>query len=93
VQKIHSKPKKLISQALLKMVKESFYMKGFDSKIQASIVTYAICGLHNYKYAKYSHQQNCVIRASIESSKNGEIFGISKRKVIFCEAADKSSKS
>jgi hypothetical protein len=43
-------------------------MKGFDSKIQASIVTYAICGLHNYKYAKYSPQQNCVIRASIATS-------------------------
>jgi hypothetical protein len=41
-------------------------MKGFDSKIQASIVTYAICGLHNYKYAKYSPQQNCVIRALVK---------------------------
>jgi hypothetical protein len=75
VQKIHSKPKKLISQALLKMGKESFYMKGFDSKIQASIVTYAICGLHNYKYAKYSPQQNCVIRACI---KHLEFLEVSK---------------
>jgi hypothetical protein len=31
---------------------ESFYMKGFDSKNRASIVTYAICRLHNDKYAK-----------------------------------------
>jgi hypothetical protein len=50
-------------------------MKGFDSKIQASIVTYAICGLHNYKYAKYSHQQNCVIRACI---KHLEFLEVSK---------------
>ncbi len=40
-------------------------MKFFNSKICASIVTNAVCGLHNGKYKKFQLCNNCGMRASI----------------------------
>jgi hypothetical protein len=45
---------------------ESFYMKVFDSKVCASILTNAICGLHNGKYTKIQPVGNFGLRASID---------------------------